>query len=112
MPVNVNDYFEEQTCDFLDEISKKSYLPLTLPDGTIVELYHGCPIKRTDLPKAFVQIDTYSYKMRLDGTISHFYTQSTEDISKIQDIPLRNALLSTHNAKTRKAILEDFNSSL
>lgn len=110
VPVNVNDYCEEQTCDFLDEISKKSYLPLALPDGTIVQLYNGCPVKRTDLPKAFVQIDTYSYKMRLDGEISHFYTQSTENISKIENVSLRNALLSTHNPKTRKEILNQFNS--
>lgn len=111
VPVNVNDYCEEQTCDFLEEISKKSYLPLTLPDGTIIQLYNGCPIKRTDLPKAFIQLDTYSYKMRLDGEISHFYTQGTENISKIQDVALRNALLATHNPKTRRAIIDEFNSS-
>lgn len=111
VPVNVNDYCEEQTCEFLEEISKGSYLPLTLPDGTIIQLYNGCPIKRTDLPKAFVQLDTYSYKMRLDGEISHFYTQGTENISKIQDVDLRNALLSTHNPKTRRAIIDEFNSS-
>jgi len=111
VPVNVNDYCEEQTCEFLEEISNKSYLPLTLPDGTIIQLYNGCPIKRTDLPKAFVQLDTYSYKMRLDGEISHFYTQGTENIAKIQDVALRNALLSTHNPKTRRAIIDEFNSS-
>ncbi|MCI8640391.1 MAG: radical SAM protein [Clostridia bacterium] len=111
VPVNVNDYCEEQTCEFLEEISKGSYLPLILPDGTIMQLYNGCLIKRTDLPKAFIQLDTYSYKMRLDGEISHFYTQGTEDISKIQDVDLRNALLSTHNPKTRRAIIHEFNSS-
>lgn len=111
VPVNVNDYCEEQTCDFLEEISKKNYLPLTLPDGTIVQLYNGCPVKRTDLPKAFVQLDTYSYKMRLDGEISHFYTQGTENISKIQDVALRNALLSTHNPKERQNILDNYNST-
>ena len=50
--------------------------------------------------------------MRLDGKISHFYTQGTENISKIQDIDLRNALLSTYNPKTRRAIIDEFNSSL
>lgn len=109
VPVNVNDYCEEQTCEFLEEISNKSYLPLTLPDGTIIQLYNGCPIKRTDLPKAFVQLDTYSYKMRLDGEISHFYTKGTENISKIQDVDLRNALLSTHNPKERRAIFDWYN---
>lgn len=111
VPVNVNDYCEENTCDFLDEISKKSYLPLTLPDGTIMQLYNGCPIKRTDLPKAFINLDTYSYKMRLDGEISHFYTKGTENISKIQDVTLRNALLATHNPKVRKSIMEEFKAS-
>lgn len=108
VPVNVNDYCEKQTCSFLNEISKQNYLPMTLPDGTIIQIYNGCIVKRTDLPKMFVQIDSYSYKMRLDGRISHFYSESTEKISEIENISLRNELLSTHNAKTRQMILNRY----
>ena len=110
VPVNVNDYCEEQTCDFLDEITNNNYLPMTLPDGTILQIYKGCIIKRTDLPKAFIHIDAYSYKMRLDGEISHFYSESTEEISKIENVSLRNELLSTHNSKERQKILSRYNS--
>lgn len=110
VPVNVNDYCEEQTCDFLDEITNHNYLPMTLPDGTIIQIYNGCIVKRTDLPKAFVQIDSYSYKMRLDGEISHFYSESTEKLLEIEDISLRNELLSTHNTKARQKILNRYNS--
>lgn len=83
-------------------------MPMFLPDGTVLEIYKGCLIKRTDLPKAFIDLDTYSYKMRLDGNISKFYSEATERISQIEDITLRNALLSTHNPKERKKILASY----
>lgn len=105
VPVNVNNYCEEETCSFLDQITQQNYPFMSLPDGTIVQRYNDCIIKRPDLPKAFVQIDSFSYKMRLDGEISHFYSERTEKISEIEDISLRNKLLSTHNAKERQKIL-------
>ncbi|MDE6141444.1 MAG: hypothetical protein K2G03_02465, partial [Bacilli bacterium] len=108
VPVNVNDYCEEQTIDFLDEIDKYNDTPDSLPDGTIIQKYKHCIIKRPDLPKAFIEIDSYSYKMRLDGKISHFYSEGTEKLSKITNISLRNELLSTHNPKARKAIFDKY----
>ena len=108
VPVNVNDYCEEQTVDFLDDIDKCNTEQESLPDGTIIQKYKNCIIKRPDLPKSFIEIDSYSYKMRLDGKISHFYSEGTEKLSKITNISLRNELLSTHNPKTRKAIFDKY----
>ena len=110
VPVNVNDYCEEQTVDFLDEIDKCNEENDFLPDGTIIQKYKNCIIRRPDLQKAFIEIDSYSYKMRLDGKISHFYSEGTEKLSEITNIELRNELLSTHNPKTRKAIFDKYKS--
>lgn len=107
-PVNVNDYCEEHTCNFLYELESRICDFMILPDGTKVQFYNGCFVKRPDLPKAFVNLDTYSYKMRLNGEISRFYSKSTEKIALIKDISLRNDLLSTHNPKARKAILKNY----
>ena len=110
VPVNVNDYCEEQTIDFLDEIDKYNEKQESLPDGTIIQKYQNCIIRRPDLKKAFIEIDSYSYKMRLDGKISHFYSEGTEKLSEITNIDLRNELLSTHNPKARKAIFDKYKS--
>lgn len=106
VPVNVNDYCEEQTVDFLDLLDNDTQEHL--PDGTIIQKYKNCLIKRPDLKKAFIEIDSYSYKMRLDGNISRFYSEGTEKLANITNVPLRNELLSTHNPKERKAIFEKY----
>lgn len=105
VPVNVNNYCEEETCSFLDQLTQQDSLFFSLPDGTIVQIHNDCLIKRPDLPKAFVDIDSFSYKMRLDGEISHFYSEKTEKLAEIEDISLRDKLLATHNAKERQKIL-------
>lgn len=108
VPVNVNDYCEEQTVDFLEELDKQNMNQESLPDGTIIQKYKNCLVRRPDLPKAFIELDSYSFKMRLDGKISHFYSEGTEKLSEISNIDLRNELLSTHNPKERKAIFDKY----
>ena len=108
VPVNVNDYCEEQTVDFLEELDSLNKEMESLPDGTIIQKYKNCLVRRPDLPKAFIEIESYSYKMRLDGKISHFYSEGTEKLSEITNVALRNELLSTHNPKERKAIFEKY----
>ena len=46
--------------------------------------------------------------MRLEGKISHFYSEGTEKLSEITYVALRNELLSTHDPKERKAIFEKY----
>ncbi len=55
-----------------------------------------------------IEIEAYSYKMRLEGKISHFYSEGTEKLSEITYVALRNELLSTHDPKERKAIFEKY----
>ena len=108
VPTDINDYCEEQTVDFLEQINKSNPNTEYLPDGTIIQKYKNYIVKRPDLPKAFIKIDSYSYKMRLDGKISRFYSDGTKKISEITNKALRDELLSTHNPRKRKAIFDKY----
>ena len=104
-PVCVNDYVEEHIADFLDSIPSELIL---LPDGSRIQSYRGFVIKRPDLGNAFYADETITWKMRPDGKISRFYSDATAQLAEqITDPKVREEVLSTHNYKQRRLILQN-----